>query len=226
VNNKYYLFHALDVATYFKWAHVARHNEVSILNELWMQRQTCLAVDEQTSFDDFVQDVYMELNWLWRQGFVDEFSDFNLALDLFLYPQVMSQKRYARVEQYFKMLALLFILTPHLPYTLLDLGRIINDLGYRRCSKTLARCIIEMTDKLGLRLVKANGFPCGESYIRQGGTVLIGMSVERSQQLAEAFEENLSMASSAQKQKAKSPDFDQPNSIGRALAHFDPAESP
>ena len=64
MNNKYYLFHALDVATYFKWAHVARHNEVSILNELWMQRQTCLAVDEQTSFDDFVQDVYMELNWL------------------------------------------------------------------------------------------------------------------------------------------------------------------
>ena len=107
----------------------ARH-VIIYINELWITAPNLFGVDEQTSFDDFVQDVYMELNWLWRQGFVDEFSDFNLALDLFLYPQVMSQKRYARVEQYFKMLALLFILTPHLPYTLLDLGRIINDLGY------------------------------------------------------------------------------------------------
>ncbi|HHX37683.1 MAG TPA: hypothetical protein GX717_06865 [Clostridiaceae bacterium] len=224
MNIEYYRFHALDVAAYFKWSHVVQHNEIPILNELWLQRQACLDVTEETTFEDFTKDVYMELNWLWRQGFVDENSDLRLTLDLYMYPEIMTQKRYARVEQYFKMLAFHFILTPHLPYTLIDIKHVVTHLDYRQCSPTLAKCMIDMAEQLGLTLVKANGFPCGEQHLRKGGTVLAGMSVERARKLGEAFEENMAQASQRERRQAKHPDFDQPTSLGRAIAHLDPTD--
>lgn len=186
--NRSYLFTALDIAAYMKWCHIHQQDELDVLNRLWTIRKCCLDVPRSIRFKAFCNIVYDELYELWKRGFVSEASDISLALDPENYPQPVANKTYAKVEMYLKLLALHFILTPRLPYTLVELKREFHRIGYKTISRRLASVTLKAVERLGMVMVKDNGFPCDEDYIMAGGLVMIGLSSERVKQLAELDE--------------------------------------
>lgn len=181
--SNFYRFHALDVATYIKWAHLNKQMESNVIGHLWEIRESCLVFDGCEDYADFENQVFYELHQLWSRSFVDEHSDLLNALDEERYPIKIIRKNYARVELRYKLLTLHFILTPQLPYVRLDLGEDLLNLGYKRCAKTLAESILKLVETLGLSMVKANGFPCDSEYLQDSSYVLVGLSAQRVSQI-------------------------------------------
>lgn len=183
--SKFYRFHALDVATYIKWAHIAEEMESGLIRRLWRVRKSCLDHEGIKRFNDFRDRVYHELYLLWERGFIDEHSDLSVVPDFERYPQRIVRKTYARVEVGARLLTMHFLLTPQLPYVRQNIKTDMANLGYKNRSKTLAESILKLTDGLGLSIVRENGFPCDVQYLQAGGDVLVGLSAVRAQEVLE-----------------------------------------
>ena len=181
---KFYRFHARDVATYIKWAHLDEQTEIKVIRSLWRLRKACLQVDGLKRYADFRDAVYHELYQLWVSGYTDERADLLKSTDLERYPVRVIRKNYLRAELYFRLLTIHFILTPHLPYVRMEMRDQLLKLSHKTCSNAMATALLKLFDNLGLSLVRPNGFPIDAAYLSKGGSVLIGLSAARVAELS------------------------------------------
>jgi hypothetical protein len=111
----YYLFHARDIAAYFKWSGVPGFLEKSYLEFLFSRKDVLLARPVSGNYETLEKEVYREMYFLWSVGFINEFSDVSLvsydgATTLFC------EEKFLALESYMKLIAMHLILSNNLPY--------------------------------------------------------------------------------------------------------------
>lgn len=131
-NSNTYIFNSRDVAAYFKWFSVPNYLEVSYMQYIFSLGSVVLAKPLTQDFENFKNDVYRELYYLWANGFEGEKSDISNMPRPGSLALICSQSC-INLESYMKLVTLHLIFSTNLPYVNINFTGLPFSLGLK-CS--------------------------------------------------------------------------------------------